>query len=81
MEENTAIIGIILIAAISVTMFFVADQMNSGAAVINNYQVCDCKFVVGGQIYERQVQSNSPNCDVACYRYADNGQLIVQGEY
>jgi len=81
MDEKTAIIGIILIAAVSVTMFFVAEKMNSGAAVVNNYKTCECKFIAGGQIYVRQVQSNAPNCDVACYRYADNGQLIIQGDY
>lgn len=81
MEENTAIIGILLIAAVSITFFLVANNSNAGAAVINNYQVCDCKFVVDGQMFSRQVTSNAPNCDIACYRYADNGQLIIQGAY
>lgn len=81
MDEQTAIMGILIITAVSVAFFFVADYNNSGAAVVNNYQICDCKFVVGGEIFERQVQSNAPNCDVACYRYADNGELIIQGAY
>jgi len=81
MEEKTAIIGILLIAAVSITFFFVATYSNTGAAVVNNYQVCNCKFVTNGQMFERQVTSNAPNCDVACFRYADNGQLIIQGAY
>lgn len=85
MEENNAIIGILVIMAISVTAYFVVSSGSSGAAV-QPYMTCCCNILAenGQQVLVRsQLQTfasrTAPDCQSACeYNYAGQGKIFSQ---
>ncbi len=87
MEENKAIIGILVIMAISITAYFVITSGSSGAAVQPyTYMTCCCNILAqdGMQVLVRsQLQTfasrTAPDCQSACeYNYAGQGKIFSQ---
>ncbi|MCX6709168.1 MAG: hypothetical protein NTW67_06000 [Candidatus Woesearchaeota archaeon] len=86
MEETKAIIGILVIAAISITAYFVIASGSSGAAVQPIYMTCCCNILAqdGMQVLVRsQLQTfasrTAPDCQSACeYNYAGQGKIFSQ---
>lgn len=80
MEEKHAIIGVLLISAISVSMFFVMNGGSSGA-VTQPYLSCCCNILAdnGEQtLFRSQIQTFERNCSVACKRYSTEGKVFPQ---
>lgn len=86
MEESKAIIGILFIAAISLTAYFVITDGLSGAAVSENYQSCCCHILAEEgfakqkqqAIFTSQIQTRAENCREACQYYAGQGNVFAQ---
>ena len=82
MEERNAMIGILLIAAISLASYFVVANGLAGAATSENYRSCCCNILAqddGNQYLVRsQVQMHAADCSQACLRYRKGGQVFSQ---
>lgn len=83
MEEKQAIIGILLIMAVSITAYFALAPGNTGASVANDYLTCCCDILsydaYGNQFLVRsQTQQNAENCQQACQYYSGQGNVFVQ---
>ncbi len=81
MEEAKAIMGILLVAAISVTAFFVINAGGTGLVVEQNYIACCCNILTSnGQqtVVRSQVQTFEKDCNTACKRYEDYGKVFPQ---
>ncbi|MBS3148707.1 hypothetical protein J4219_07520 [Candidatus Woesearchaeota archaeon] len=82
MEENHAIIGVLLISAISISMFFVMNDGSSGA-VTQPYLSCCCNILADNDngeqaLFRSQIQTFEQNCSVACQRYSKEGKVFPQ---
>ena len=86
MEETKAIIGILFIAAISLTAYFVITDGLSGAAVSQDYQSCCCHILAQQgiakhkqqAIFTSQIQTRAENCREACQYYAGQGNVFAE---
>lgn len=86
MDETKAMMGILLIAAISATAYFVLEQGASGAAS-QPYITCCCN-ILAEQGYARdtqqalfrsQIQTYEADCNTACQYYKGQGTIFAQG--
>ncbi len=82
MEEQQAILGVLLISAIAVTSYFVMTGGGAGAAVKQEYLECCCNILAddGQQVLVRSsLQTYSDNCQSACqFNYAGQGDIFAQ---
>ncbi|MBS3124891.1 hypothetical protein J4211_01395 [Candidatus Woesearchaeota archaeon] len=81
MTENHAIIGILMIVAISAAAYLVVNGGSTGAAVNANYVACCChRLTDDGQVFVRsQVQTFADNCRVACSSRGDTRVFAQDG--
>ena len=80
MEETHAVIAILLIAALTVTGYFVINGDTTGA-ITQNYVSCCCSVLARdelGQGFHRasQVQIVAPDCKSACQLYQKDGHSV-----
>ncbi len=85
MEEKNAIIGILLIAAISITAFFVIAPGQTGLAAKQDYLSCCCNILAEDNtiLVRSQIQAfatrTTPDCQTICeYNYAGQGKIFSQ---
>ena len=85
MEEKNAIIGILLIAAISITAYFVITPGQTGLATNQDYLTCCCNILAEGNtvLVRSQIQSfaskSVSDCQQICeYNYAGQGKIFSQ---
>ena len=84
MQEKNAIIGIMIIAAISITSYFVLAPGQTGA-MAQNYITCCCNILAEDNtlLVRSQLQTyatrTTPDCQAACdYNYAGQGKIFAQ---
>lgn len=86
MDETKAMLGILVIAAIALTSYFVIGPGNTGLATNQNYITCCCNILTQDttQVLVRsQLQTfatrTTPDCQSACeYNYAGQGKIFSQ---
>ena len=82
MEEIHAMLGILLIAAIAMTSYFVFASGGIGAAVSQTYSTCCCDILTGttGEqfLVRSQIQTFENTCQDACKRYEGSGHVFAQ---
>lgn len=80
MDERTAILGILLVAALTVSSYFVITQGSTGMASTQSYVACCCNILTndGSAVVQSQIQTYAPSCDQACAYYSDQGRVFAQ---
>ena len=78
MAENHAIIGILMIVAVSAASYFVVTGGSTGAVVKANYVSCCCNVLSDdGHMFARsQVQTFAHDCQKACS--SRSGRVFAQ---
>lgn len=71
MEETKAIVGILMILAVSITSYFAIASGSSGAAVSNTpYLTCCCNIIPESKaptaLVRSQIQTFGDSCHSAC---------------
>lgn len=79
MTENHAIIGILMIVALSAASYLVVTGGSTGAAVNRDYVSCCCHALSedGHAFVRSQVQTFADNCNVAC-NSRTHGRVLAQ---
>jgi len=86
MNEKNAIIGILVIVALSVTAYFAVNPGQTGGAVTDNYLTCCCDILAkegyakqaNFVLVRSQIQTRAENCYEACKYYSGQGDVFAE---